>query len=80
MVILGPHAGWSGGRKGSLAQRRGVTSEDDRSEPEHSDRWFDDLGETGGQLAVGRATPTREFRPDAPEAEIEEASEELLEA
>ncbi|MDD4287177.1 MAG: hypothetical protein PHN33_02385 [Candidatus Peribacteraceae bacterium] len=80
MVILGPQGGWNGGR-GVIPHPRKSVAEEGRDEPDHSGYWLDDLGESGSHLAVGHATPTREFRPDAPDADTEEASvDELVEA
>lgn len=79
MVILDDRARWHGGRMGAIAQRTPVIDEAD-GEPDHASHWLDDLGEHGGSLAIGRATPTREFRPGMPVEDMEEASGELVEA
>lgn len=76
MVILNERAGWHGGRMGAVTHLGAAL--DDGDEPEHSGHWFNDLGEHGGRLAVGRATPTREYLPDSPDMDEEEASEELV--
>lgn len=67
MVILGPRGGWNG-RRGATPRQKPVVNDDGRDEPEFSDHWLSDLGEHGGNLAIGRATLVRDLLPDAPDA------------
>ncbi len=80
MVILGPQGGWGGKRLG-VVKPRVVLAEDDEDDAGDSDLWIADIGEGGVELPIGRAMLTRDFRPDAPDAFLdqEEASGELIE-